>query len=144
MVGKYGHDDGVFHQVWRLERVEKIEVCVTARSGDPVLDELESGEPDGVERHVLRAPHALDRDRRETKIALGLACRVSKWAPMITISSLRSVPGISPRAVDARQLPFQTISFVDDEKAVQFESFNSRRKRDLSTFTGAGRERSVW
>jgi len=37
--------------------------------------------------------------------------------------------------VDARQLPFQTISFVDDEKAVQFESFSSSWKCDLSSYT---------
>jgi dipeptidyl aminopeptidase/acylaminoacyl peptidase len=40
----------------------------------------------------------------------------------------------SKEKVDARKLPFQIISFIDEEKAIQFEAFDSRWKCNLSTY----------
>jgi dipeptidyl aminopeptidase/acylaminoacyl peptidase len=61
----------------------------------------------------------------------------------------------SKEKVDARKLPFQTISFVDDERAVQFDVESVRWKCDLTSYAvtrigaaerrGAGRDpMSVW
>jgi dipeptidyl aminopeptidase/acylaminoacyl peptidase len=41
----------------------------------------------------------------------------------------------SGEKTDAKHLPFQTVSFVDEEKAVQFEAAGTRWKCDLATYT---------
>ncbi len=38
----------------------------------PVLDKLEAGQTDGIERDVVRAAHALDADGRHAQVAEGL------------------------------------------------------------------------
>ena len=57
-------------------------------------------------------------------LAFGLACHVSKWAPIMTISSFRSVPGISPIRLTA----FSTASPI-------------RLRTSISTFAGTPRFR---
>ena len=44
----------------------------------------------------MRAASSTTATPEVLSLALGLACQVSKCAPIITISSLRSLPGMSP------------------------------------------------
>ena len=49
----------------------------------------------------MRIASSITATPEELSLALGLACQVSKWAPSITSSWARSVPGISPRTFRA-------------------------------------------
>jgi hypothetical protein len=59
MVGEYGHDNGIFHQIIFLESIEKIEISVPGCAWNAILDELESGKSRSIERYVVCAANAL-------------------------------------------------------------------------------------
>ena len=69
MVGEDSHYDGVFHQVIGLKSIIEIEVRMACCSRDAILDELEAGQSNGIERNVIRTAHTLDRDGRKAEVA---------------------------------------------------------------------------
>ena len=69
MIHERGHDDRVLHQVVDWQRVEIVEIRVTAGAPDPVLKELETRQPGGVEGHMVGAANATRRDRPHAQVS---------------------------------------------------------------------------
>lgn len=63
------------------------------------------------------------------------AATLAKDAAFDHVKLAAALAEATKEKVDAKKLPFQTFSFVDDERAVQFEINSVRWKCDLSTYT---------